>query len=65
MILPAGCSPCGKPVADKYDAYKAAVENGTPAADSLDDLGIERYCCRRMFLAQAELMEEIKKYPRF
>jgi DNA-directed RNA polymerase subunit N len=65
MMIPVRCFTCGKPVADKYDAYKSAVENGTPAATALDDVGMERYCCRRMFLAQAELMDEIRKYPRF
>ncbi len=65
MMIPIRCFTCGKPIADKYDDYKASVQEGKAVADTLDGLGIERYCCRRMFLAQADLTEEIKKYPRF
>ncbi len=65
MMIPIRCWTCGKPLADKYDDYKSSVEQGKPVADALDELGLDRYCCRRMFLGQADLTEEIKKYPRF
>ena len=65
MMIPIRCFSCGKPLADKWDDYKNAIANGTTEAAALTQLGIERLCCRRMFLSQDELTEEIKKYPRF
>jgi len=37
------------------------IKNEDPG-EVLDDLGIKRYCCRRMILTHAELMDEIAPY---
>lgn len=65
MLIPVRCWTCGKPVAEHYDEYRQKVEKGESSAKALDELGISRYCCRRMFLAQEELIDEIMPYPRF
>lgn len=28
----------------------------------LDELGIKRYCCRRMFLSHVDLIDEVLRY---
>jgi DNA-directed RNA polymerase subunit N len=28
----------------------------------LDDLGIERYCCRRMLLSHVEIVDTLRRY---
>jgi DNA-directed RNA polymerase subunit N len=28
----------------------------------LDDLGIEKYCCRRMLLSHVEIVETLRRY---
>ena len=38
------------------------VPAGAKPADALNDMGIERYCCRRMFLSHVEIMEKVNKY---
>lgn len=61
MEFPVRCFTCGAVIGDLYEEYKAALES-KPAAKVLDEMGIERYCCRRMFLGHVEGMEVIKKY---
>lgn len=65
MLVPIRCFTCGKPIADKYATFRHLAEQGKNPADAMEELGLDRYCCKRMFLAQADLSEEIKKYPRF
>jgi DNA-directed RNA polymerase subunit N len=62
MIIPVRCFTCGKVIADKWEPFKAAVSKGENPAKVLDSLGIKRYCCRRMFLAHVELVEESLKF---
>lgn len=65
MLIPIRCFTCGKPLADKQEKYTRLLIEGKKPDEAFDELGIERYCCRRMFISQANLMPEITKYPRF
>ena len=65
MIIPIRCFSCGKPVAQDWDEYAGRVNAGENPKKVLDDLGHERYCCRRMFLSHAELIDEIMQYKRY
>ena len=65
MMIPVRCFSCGKPVSDLYDEYQSRIEKGEEPAKVLTALGANRYCCRRMFLSQKPLMDEIIAYPRF
>ncbi|MDX1611907.1 MAG: DNA-directed RNA polymerase subunit N, partial [Candidatus Thermoplasmatota archaeon] len=38
------------------------VAAGENAQEVMDDLGVERYCCRRMLMAHADLIDEVSKY---
>lgn len=62
MIIPVRCFTCGKVIADKWEEYKKEVSKGENPAKVLDSLGIKRYCCRRMFLANVNLIEESLKF---
>jgi DNA-directed RNA polymerase subunit N len=62
MIIPVRCFTCGKVIADKWEEYKREVSKGENPAKVLDSLGIKRYCCRRMFLANINLIEESLKF---
>ncbi|MEK6924011.1 MAG: DNA-directed RNA polymerase subunit N [Candidatus Micrarchaeota archaeon] len=65
-MLPAiRCFSCGKPIGDKYEQYKTLTNAGKNPVEAFEELGLERYCCRRMWLGHTDLAEEIKKYPRF
>ena len=49
-------------IAHVYEQYKQAVENGEDPQSTLSDLGIERYCCRRMFVGHVDLLDEIAPF---
>lgn len=59
MMIPIRCFSCGAVVADKWDEYDRRVnKDHEPAGKVLDDLGVKRYCCRRMFISNVELIDE-------
>jgi len=62
MIVPVRCFSCGKVVGEHYEEFKKRVQKGEEAAKVLDELGIERYCCRRMLLTQVDKIDDIMKY---
>ena len=62
MIIPVRCFSCGKVVGDKWEPFSQRVAAGEPPRDVLDDLGVERYCCRRMLLSHVELIDEVLKF---
>ena len=65
MIIPVRCLTCGKPVAHLWEEYKRRVEDeGEDPAEVLEDLGIERYCCRGMFLGQKDMLEEVSEFKK-
>ena len=49
-------------IAHVYEQYKQAVDGGEDAQITLDDLGIKRYCCRRMFVGHVDLIDEIAPF---
>ncbi|MEM0371231.1 MAG: DNA-directed RNA polymerase subunit N [Ignisphaera sp.] len=62
MIIPVRCFTCGYPIATKWEEYSRRVARGEDPKKVLDDLGIKRYCCRRMFLSHVDLFKDIIKY---
>ncbi len=59
MMMPVRCFSCGAVVADKWEEYDKRVNrNKEDAAKVLDSLGVKRYCCRRMFISNVELIDE-------
>ncbi|HEY3419297.1 MAG: DNA-directed RNA polymerase subunit N [Methanomassiliicoccales archaeon] len=59
MIIPVRCFTCGKVIASSYQTYIKRVQLGEDPKEVLDDLGLKRYCCRRMIIAHSDLVEEI------
>jgi len=73
MIIPIRCFTCGKVIAPvyeeftkRYEEYKKAVEVGEKPKETpkkiLDDLGLERYCCRRMIISHVNLIKDAAPY---
>ena len=59
MIIPVRCFTCGKVVASAWPVFVERTPAGEESQRVLDDLGMTRYCCRRMLLSNAELIEEV------
>ncbi|MBM3229331.1 DNA-directed RNA polymerase subunit N [Candidatus Parvarchaeota archaeon] len=62
MFFPIRCFTCGSVIADLHEDYDRKVKEGQNPARALDDLGVERYCCRRMFIAHVDVVDKIIKY---
>ena len=62
MMIPVRCFTCGTVVGDKWDEFARRVKNGEKPNEVLDDLGLNRYCCRRMLLSNVDVIDEILKY---
>ena len=63
MIIPVRCFTCGKQIADKWETFNLRVRAGDRPIKVLDELGIRRYCCRRMLITHVEIIDEFLKYP--
>jgi len=59
VIIPVRCFTCGALIGDKWEEFSKRVKNGEDPGKVLDDLGVRRYCCRRMLLSHVELIDEI------
>lgn len=73
MLIPVRCPSCGKVLADKWEYYKRKCEEldattttktpknfaNNPRKELLDELGLEKYCCRRVFLGHVDLIDEL------
>jgi len=62
MIIPVRCFSCGFLVGDKWEDFAKRVKEGEDAGRVLDDLGVKRYCCRRMLLSHVEIIDEILRF---
>ena len=62
MIIPVRCFTCGKVVADKYEQFKSEILQGEDPADVLDNVGLKRYCCRRMLLAHIDIIDSFMAF---
>ena len=73
VIIPVRCFTCGKVISQiyeefkkRYEEYLKVVKSGekpteTPK-DILDDLGVDRFCCRRMIISHVDLIQESAPY---
>ena len=59
MIIPVRCFTCGKVIAHLYDNYVARVEKGDNPELILNEMGLHRYCCRRMIITHVNLIDDL------
>ncbi len=63
MEFPIRCFSCGSVVGHLNERYNELAK-AKPKDEALDDLGVRRYCCRRMFLSHVDLISQVTRYPR-
>ena len=64
MIIQITCFSCGKPIAHLWEEYKKRIAAGEDSKKVLDELGLERYCCRSVFLGHVDLIETVSKFKK-
>ncbi len=62
MMVPVRCFTCGKPVSQNWEEYAERVAEGEDAEEVLDDLDVDRYCCRRMLVSHKQLVDTVAPY---
>lgn len=69
MIIPVRCFTCGKLIGNLYARYlellaqySESPDETQPADKALTELGVTRYCCRRMLLTHVDLIDDLLLY---
>ena len=65
MMIPIRCFSCGKPVAHLWEQFQGRVKKNEDRKKILDDLGLERYCCRALFLGHVDLIDNAARFKKF
>lgn len=64
MIIPIRCYSCGKPVAHLWEQFKERAEKGEDKKKVLDELGLDRYCCRALFMGHVDLIDTTAQFKK-
>jgi len=59
MMIPVRCFTCGNLIGDKFASFQARVKAGEEPGKVLDDLGLKRYCCRRMLISSVDVIDQV------
>jgi DNA-directed RNA polymerase subunit N len=62
MEIPVRCFTCGKVISNKWDEFQERVEDGEDEKEVLDDVGLEKYCCRTIFLTHVDTIDEVAEH---
>ena len=61
-MIPVRCFTCGKVISTVWEEFKRRRDAGEDLAKVLTELGVERYCCRRMLLSHKEIIDDLNPY---
>lgn len=64
MIIPVRCFTCNKEISSRYAEYLDKRKNGISARDALDELGMKRICCRRMYLGHVDIADQLLNFEK-
>lgn len=59
MLIPIRCFTCGKPIGHLWGDFQKQTKGGRGKKEALDSLGLERYCCRSIFLTHRDVTHRI------
>lgn len=65
MIIPIRCMSCGKPVGHLWEEFKEKSVSGEDKKLVMDELGLERYCCRALFIGHVDLIDTAAQFKKF
>lgn len=65
MIVGIRCWSCGKPIAHLWEKFKEQSSKSENMKEALDELGLERYCCRQMLMGNVELIDIAGQFKKF
>ncbi|MFP9192847.1 DNA-directed RNA polymerase subunit N [Natronosalvus vescus] len=63
MMVPVRCFTCGNVVGEHWEAFDERANQGDEdPQEVLDDLGVDRFCCRRMLVSHTDLVDVVSPY---
>ena len=62
MMITIRCFTCNKIIGNKWETYKTHLESGMSTSDVFAEIGLRRYCCKRMFLGHVEIIDKLLLY---
>ena len=63
MMVPVRCFTCGNVVGEHWGEFRARTREGEEDPEQvLDELGVERHCCRRMLVSHKDLVDIVAPY---
>ena len=62
MLVPVRCFSCNKVIGGRYEEFLERRENGEEPSQVMDELGIDRYCCRKIYVSHIDLIDELLPY---
>lgn len=62
MIIPIRCFTCGKVIGNLWNRFQDLTSEGIDPEKVLDDMGLKRYCCRRMLLCHVDSISDMLQY---
>ncbi|HLC74751.1 MAG TPA: DNA-directed RNA polymerase subunit N [Candidatus Nanoarchaeia archaeon] len=65
MMIPIRCFTCGKPLGHVWEQYKQRVDAGEDRKKLLDQIGLQRYCCRAILLGHVDLIDVAGEFKKF
>ena len=65
MIIPIRCWSCGKPIGHLWESFTERVNKGEERKNVLDELGLQRYCCRAMVMGHVDLIDTAAQFKKF
>ncbi|MFW6014183.1 MAG: DNA-directed RNA polymerase subunit N [Candidatus Nanoarchaeia archaeon] len=63
-MIPIRCYSCGKPIAHLWEEFKERAKN-EDSGELMTELGMDRFCCRQIFLGHVELTDTAGKFKKF
>jgi len=64
MIIPIRCFACGKPIGHLWEEYCERVKKGEDSKKVMDELGLDRYCCRAQFMGHVDLIDTVARFQK-
>ncbi len=62
MIIPVRCFTCNKVVGNKWKTFEKLRSENVSHEDIFKQLGLTRYCCKRMLTTHVELIDKLLLY---
>ena len=65
MMINIRCWSCGKPIGHLWEEFNERSLAGESKKKIMDDLGLQRYCCRSSMMGHVDLVETASKFKKY